>query len=347
MDGTIYKQKLSAFCSQALVMEGMRSDYAEITAEVLSETDMFGTHSHGTKNLHNYIRKIRAGGMSLNDDLRIISNGPSYTYLDAGSIIGMVPAYKAMELAIEKSESAGIAISVVKNATHFGAAGYYALMAARRGKIGLVFSNVDANMTIPGARGKVIGNNPLSYAVPSGKYPPVFLDIAMSTVASLKVVQARKDGIMIPNNWIVDKNGLPTMDPSNYPEEGAMQPMAAHKGYGLSLMVELLTGVLAGGGIMDEVPSWLFNMGEKNDVSHTFISIDVDKFAGRSAFEMRVEEMIDKIHGTPKADGIDRIFYPGEMEWDRYLKAETEGLNLPEDVIESLMGLSAEFGIPF
>lgn len=338
-------QGFKDFCTNALIKEGMTNDYAKITSEVLCETDLFGTHSHGTKNLHNYIRKIRAGGMNLNDEIEIISEGPSYTHIDANSIIGMVPAYKAMNMAIEKSEITGVGVSVVRNASHFGAAGFYALMAARKGKIGVVLSNVDANMTIPGARGKVLGNNPLSYAVPSGKYPPVFLDIAMSTVASLKVVQARKDGKDIPETWIVDKDGIPTTDPSNYPEEGAMQPMAAHKGYGLSLMVEILTGVLSGGGTMGEVPSWLFSMEEKNDVSHTFISIDIDKFLGTEAFNKRMELMIETLHSTAKAEGTDRIFYPGEMEWERYEKAEKSGLVLPADVIESLRGLSEEMEI--
>lgn len=338
-------EDLKSFCADALIQEGMHEEYARITAEVLAETDALGTHSHGTKNLHNYIRKMRAGGMALNAEPVVLKEGPGYALIDGKAAIGMVPAYKAMELAIQKASECGIASVVVKNTSHFGAAGYYANMASNKNMIGLAFSNVDTNMTIPGARGKVIGNNPMSYGVPAGHYSPVFLDIAMSSVASLKVVQARKDGKPVPDTWIIDGEGLPTTDPSRYPEEGAMQPMAAHKGYGLALMIEILTGVLSGGGIMSEVPSWLFSMETKNNVSHNFIVIDVSKFMEPDEFNQRMEGVVNYLHDIPKAKGTERIYYPGEMEWDKYRKVNAEGLSLPEDVAASLQGLADDFGL--
>lgn len=337
---------LKKFCQEVLIKEGMKEEDAKITAEVLSKTDGYGTHSHGTKNLHDYIRKIRAGGMNIQESYEIISEGLGYTLIDAHSTIGMVPAYNGMKIAMEKAKECGIATTVVRNASHFGAAGYYANMAAKENMIGLVFSNVDTNMTIPGAKGKVIGNNPIAYAVPSGKYRPIFLDIAMSTVASLKVVQSRKDGQSIPNTWITDEDGLPTTDPSSYPEVGAMQPMAAHKGYGIALMIEILTGVLSGGGIMNEVPSWLFSMEEKNNVSHMFIAIDVSKFLSPEAFNERIENVIKYLHSRPKAKGVERIYYPGEIEWEKYEMTIKNGLVIPPDVEESLNGLHEESGVP-
>ncbi|KUO76913.1 MAG: hypothetical protein APF77_21785 [Clostridia bacterium BRH_c25] len=336
---------LKEFCMQVLKKEGMNEEYAQITAEVLSETDCFGTHSHGTKNLHNYIRKVRAGGMELNASPEILTDGAGYTLIDAHAEIGMVPAYKAMELAVDKARDTGIATTLVRNASHFGAAGFYAVMAARKNMVGLVFSNVDANMTIPGAKGKVLGNNPMAYGVPAGCYPPVFLDIAMSTVASLKVVQARKDGKTIPDTWIIDEDGLPTTDPGGYPDVGAMQPMARHKGYGIALMIEILTGVLSGGGIMSEVPSWLFSVEEKNNVSHMFIAVDVSKFMETDLFNKRMEALVESLHSTPKAKGTERIYYPGEIEWDKYKVAKENGLALPKDVVDALIGLQEESGI--
>jgi len=339
-------EELKKFCAQALIKEGLCEEHARITAEVLAETDGFGIHSHGTKNLHNYIRKFRAGGMDIRAVPEVVREGAGYALINGHSAIGMVPAYRAMELAIEKAGNCGVACVLVRNGSHFGAAGYYANMAAKKNMIGLALSNVDANMTIPGARGKVIGNNPMAYAVPAGKNPPVFLDIAMSQVASLKVIQARKEGKSVPDNWIIDENGLPTTDPSRYPEVGAMQPMAAHKGYGLALMVEILTGVLSGGGIANEVPSWLFSMEEKNNVSHAFIVIDVSKFMDPDMFNRRMEGLADYIHNVPKAAGTDRTFCPGEPEWERHEAAEKHGLKLPPDTAESLDGLAEEMGIP-
>ena len=220
-------------------------------------------------------------------------------------------------------------------------------MAARRGMLGISLSNVDPNMTVPGARGMLIGNNPLAYAAPALSNPSMFLDIAMSNVASLKVVQARKDGLSIPDSWIVDGEGLTTTDPSRYPEEGAMQPMAAHKGYGLAVLVELLTGVLSGGAMsmMGDIVSWCFELEKPNKVCHAFIAIDVDKFVGGEEFAKRTEAMAEKLRSAPKAKGKDRIFTPGEMEWERHGRAMQDAIELPPDVADALEGLQQENGI--
>lgn len=340
-------EDLKEFCKAALLKEGMKDEYAAMCADVLAETDAFGTHSHGTKNLHNYIKKFRAGGVSFTADPEIVAEGPAFGVIDAHDTMGMISSCIAMELACKKARHTGIAIVTVKNSCHFGAAGYYANIAARKGMIGLAMSNVDPNMTIPGARGMLLGNNPFAYAAPAKSVPSVFLDIAMSTVASLKVVQAKKDGVKIPDTWIVDKDGLPTTDPSGYPGEGAMQPMAAHKGYGLSVMVELLTGVLSCGGMsmMGDVDSWLFKLEKPNNVCHAFIAINAGMFLGESILDERVESMSEKLRNAPKAKGSERIYTPGEIEWSKHAKAEKNGISLPEDVLSSLRGLSEENGI--
>ena len=228
MSPTVSMGQLQQFCTEALCAAGVARADAETTAHVLCRTDAFGTHSHGTKNLLDYIRKMEAGGMAKTGSPEILREGPSWAAIDAHNVLGMVGASMGMNTAIRKCRETGVAIVNVVHSEHFGAAGYYAVLAAEQGLIGLSMSNVDANMTVPGARGKAMGNNPFAYALPASRHRPVFLDIAMSAVASLKVVQARKDGVQIPAGWIVDKDGLPTTDPSLYPEEGAMQPMAAH-----------------------------------------------------------------------------------------------------------------------
>lgn len=339
-------QALKDFCTAALIHEGMSEAFAKIVAEVLAETDAYGTHSHGTKNLHNYIRKFRVGGADIKAVPDIIREGVSFALIDAKDALGMIPSVQAMELACDKAAKTGIALVTVKNSCHFGAAGYYANMAAERGMIGLAISNVDPNMTAPGARSMMIGNNPLAYAAPAITRPSLFLDIALSNVASLKVIQARKDGTSIPDNWIVDKDGLPTTDPGHYPEEGAMQPMAAHKGYGLAVMVDLLTGLLSGGAtsMSGDIVSWVFDLDKANKVSHTFIAIDPSLFGIDDVAE-RTEAMADQLRQAPKAKGSDRIYTPGEIEWDKHQKAREEGISLPADVEASLRGLAEELAL--
>ena len=151
---------LKDFCKAALQKEGMKNEYAAIVAEVLSETDAFGIHSHGTKNLPGYIQKIRAGGIDIHAEPEIVSDAAALATLDAKRAIGMVPSVQAMELACQKAANTGLAIITVRNSCHFGAAGYYANIAAKCGMVGIAMSNVDPNMTIPGAKGMVVGNNP-------------------------------------------------------------------------------------------------------------------------------------------------------------------------------------------
>ena len=346
MDRKIRLENLKDFCQKALEAKGTRSDLAEITARVLSETDAYGTYSHGTKNLYGYVKKAEAGGLILNAEPKVLKEGPSFALMDAENGLGMVASFRAMELACEKALDTGLALVTVKNSTHFGAAGFYSNQAAQKGLFGIAMSNVDPNMTVPGARGMILGNNPFSYASPADTEKSVFLDIAMSNVASLKVIQAKKEGKSIPDTWIVDKDGLPTTDPSRYPEEGAMQPFASHKGYGLALMVELLTGVLSGGGISStgDIGSWCFAPGQYNNVSHTFIVIDIDKFAGRDNYISRSRELFRTLQNAPKARGKERIYVPGEIEWENHKAAEKE-LLLPDAVVEQLELLSGAAGV--
>lgn len=344
----IQLEELKNFCEQALVKEGMRQEDAKICAEALSDTDAYGTHSHGTKNLHNYIRKFRVNGADIHAKAVVEKDRPAFAIIDAQNGLGIIPAYHAMELACDKARQTGIAITIVKNSNHYGASGFYANIAAKQGLIGIAMCNVDPNMSVPGSRGKVIGNNPLAYAVPLGNGRSLFLDIAMSNVASLKVVQARKDGRSIPDTWIVDKDGQPTTDPSHYPEEGAMQPMAAHKGYGMAIMVELLSGVLSGGGMsmVGDIVSWVFSLTEPNNVSQTSIVIDPEQFLGEGILEQRMQLLASKLQEAPKAIGAEKIYIPGEMEWNNYERAVAEGLKLPADVLDSLSALAEETGVP-
>ena len=340
-------EDLKAFCADALVHEGMKKAHAATVAEVLAETDAFGTHSHGTKNLYNYIKKFRAGGIDIKAEPQIVKDGISFAVIDAHNALGMIPSVMAMELACDRAANTGIAIVTVKNSCHFGAAGYYANIAAKRGMIGLSMSNVDPNMTVPGAKGMLLGNNPFSYAVPAVSSESMFLDIAMSNVASLKVVQARKSGSEIPSTWIVDKDGIPTTDPSHYPEEGAMQPMAAHKGYGLAVMVDVLTALLAGSAtsMSGDIVSWCFEMDKPNNVTHTFIAIHPGLLSGEE-ISTRTEEMAETLRAAPKAKGTTRIYTPGEIEWEKHKNASERGIDLPAEVEESLNNIAKERNQP-
>lgn len=338
---------LKKYCEAALVKAGATSEDARITAEVLSETEAWGTHSHGVKNLNNYIIKCEKGGASLTAQPAVVREGVSAALVDANRCLGTVAASFGMELAVKKARKTGIAIVNVTNSTHFGAAGYYSNMAAKQGMIGIAMSNVDPNMTLPGARCQAIGNSPFSYAVPSKRVPSVFLDIAMSNVAGLKVIKAKNEGKRIPDTWIVDENGKPTTDPSLYPEKGALLPVGMHKGYGLAVMVEMLTGVLSGAptSTSGKILSWCFAPETPNNVTHTFIAIDPKMILGNGDIADESEGFAELLRNVPKADGCDRIYTPGEIEWEKHKVAEADGVEIPDDVLAELEKLSEKFGI--
>lgn len=339
-------EKLKEFCVEALVKTGTRPEDAETIAEVLVTTDAFGVNSHGTKNLYEYILKEQAGGLDPQAVPEVLREGPSWALVDAHDAMGMVGASKGMALAIEKAKKTGIAYVGVKNSCHFGAAGYYANMAAKEGLIGLAMSNADPTMTIPNGRGVSIGNNPFSYAAPLPDGRSVFLDVALSSVAALKVVLAKAKNEPVPDTWLVDSEGRPTTDASGFPYESHLQPMAAHKGYGLAVMVEILSSVLLGAKILGAVPSWNLDLSVKNCASHAFIAVDVKQMTDGDGFAETMAELEKELHATQPAEGKERVFLPGEMEWEKREKAEKDGIPVTDAMETQLTKLSEMTGIP-
>ena len=339
-------EELKNFCRKALIQAGYREEDAVIVSEVLATTDAFGVQSHGTKNLYEYILKGQAGGLNRDAVPEIIREGPAWALMDAHAAMGMIGAARGMLLAIEKARTCGVAYVAVENSCHFGAAGYYANLAAKEGMIGIAMSNADPTMTIPGGRGISIGNNPFSYAAPLPDGRSVFLDIALSSVAALKVVLAKADHQPVPDTWLVDSEGKVTRDASGFPEGSHLQPMAGHKGYGLAVMVEILTSVITGMGLLSEVRSWNRSLSEKNLVNHAFIVIDTKQMFPDGEFTTRMERLARELHNTEPAVGNDRIFLPGEMEWEKLERAEKEGIPVSDAMEAQLIKLSEMTGIP-
>jgi ureidoglycolate dehydrogenase (NAD+) len=338
-------EKLKAFCIEAMLKAGMKKADAEITAEVLVTTDTWGTLTHGTKQLRGLLKNFRDKRMDHTASAELLSEGPGWAMYDAHIAMPMVVSHDAMKMAMAKAKEAGIGLAGVKSSGHFGAAGYYACMAAQNDMIGLCFSNVDPGVAVPGSRVPVLGTNPLAYAVPAGKEHPVFLDIATSVVAASKIYAAQALKKEIPGNWLIDKDGVPTTDPTGYPYEGAMMFMAGHKGYGIALMVEILTGVLCGGAFGSQVVSWVKEIPQPVNQSHTFIAINIGAMMPIQQFKERMDKMIREIKEAPRAKGSDRIYLPGEMEWEKRDKALKDGLSLPADVVANLKGVAEDYNI--
>ncbi len=337
----ISAEDLEAFVLRALTGVGMSEEDAQVTADVLVTTDTFGVFTHGTKNLGGYVWRLRGGGLVANARPAVVKEGPGWAVVDGNCAVGMVTGIFGMRKAIEKAREAGTAYVGVRNTCHAGAMGYYALMAANAGMFGQAMANDIPGVAPPGSRGPGFGTNPFAYALPAGEHRPVFLDIATSVAAGGKIHRARDAGETLPDRWIVDERGLPSDDPQGYPETKTLRPMGNHKGYGIAFMIEALAGALAGAGIMDEITSWMRD-DPTAPTNHggAFLAINVGAAASMEAFTRRIDEIIEYLHGLPLAEGADRIYVPGEMEWERRDKALAEGIELPSDVVESLRRLA-------
>ncbi|GAG60547.1 unnamed protein product, partial [marine sediment metagenome] len=204
-------EQLSTFCSSAMISVGADEQDAATVADALVTADSWGVFTHGSKLLNDYLLRIRAGGISVEEKPIVDREGPAWANVNANSVMGHVAGKFAMEVATQKARQTGIAYVGVQNTNHFGAAGYYSWLAAREGLIGISMANDIPSVSAPGSRKAVTGSNPLSYGIPVGEdQDPILLDMAISTVAGGKVYAAIQRGESIPDNWIVGPDGLPT-----------------------------------------------------------------------------------------------------------------------------------------
>jgi ureidoglycolate dehydrogenase (NAD+) len=337
---------LEQVCRDVLKICGLSDADARIAADVLVTTDTYGVHTHGVKCLTGYVNRLRAGGLKAGAVPRIEREGPGWAVVDGQSALAMITSVFAMSAAIEKARATGIAYVGVRNSCHFGAAGYYVNLAAKAGMIGMAMANDCPCMVAPGSRKPVLGTNPFSYAVPTGEDDSIFLDIASAAVASGKVWAAKNAGQKIPDTWLVDDKGLPTTDPSVFPQAGCMMPFAGHKGYGIAVMVEVLSSMISGAGSRSEILSWILDDPTQPTLhGAAFLAIDVGAMIPIERFKQRVDKMVREIRETPKAEGSTGVFLPGEMEWQKRRTALVHGIPLPENVRAGLRALTEELSL--
>lgn len=337
---------LQAFCKQALTTVGVTTTDAKTTATALVTTDSWGVFTHGTKLLSGYIRRLRHGGLRTDCSPQVSVEGPAWAIVDGQSTLGQVASTFAVERAIDKARACGIAYVGVRNSCHFGAAGYYTWLAARQNMIGLAMSNDVPSVAAPGSRGAIVGSNPIAFAVPAGERDPILLDISIATVAGGKVYANMKRGEPIPDGWLIGPDGQPTNDGALYPEHASLAPMSGHKGYGIGLLIESLSGLLSGAAFTHRIGSWIFgDPSQPTDHGAAFVVIDVAAMMPFEDFAERVAMLIDEIHRAPPADNCERVMLPGEREWAHRRRAIAEGLRLPPDVAHSLEQLAQELEI--
>jgi len=338
---------LHDFCVRALLKVGVNETDAKTTADVLVTTDTWGTFTHGTKALRAYIRRLKGGGLKTNGHPHIVSEGPAFALVDGDSSLGMVSSVYAMRVAMEKARTAGVAFVGLRNNCHYGAAGYYAAMGIPENMIGFSMANDIPTVNAPGAKGAVMGSNPWGFAAPAGKEFPIMLDMATATVAGGKVYAAAALGKPIPAGWILDAEGDPSLDATLFSHAASLTALGGYKGFGFAFLIEILSAVLTGSSISKQVLSW-----SSSDASlptghgAAFIAINIASFLNVDFFKQRMDHLIAEIHATPRKPGVERLYVPGEIEFEHREKALKDGIDLPADVVANLKALSEEIDLP-
>ena len=339
-------ESLTKFCINALTKVGMSPADARTTADALVTTDAMGVFTHGTKLLAGYLNKLKGGGYRPTGVPRVEREGPGWALIDGDSALGQVGSVFAMNLAMQKARQVGIAYVGLRNTGHIGAAGYYTATAARAGFISMVTGNDIPSVAAPGSRGAVLGSNPIAYGIPVGNHDPIVLDMATAAVAGGKIYAALQRGEQIPSSWLIDMEGKPTSDGTLYPDRAALAPMAGHKGYGFGLWCEILSAILPGGNMTWQVGSWIFDEPSRPSFHNaSFIAIDISAMTPPEQFEQRLQRLIDEIHSTKTAAGVERVLLPGEREWALRKKAQTQGIVLPADVIDKIRQAAVHAGL--
>lgn len=317
---------------------------AVIVADNLVDADVRGIRSHGLMRLATYVERLRRGLCQAVGEVTVVRETPSTALLDGGGALGQVVGNQAMRLAISKAEATGVGAVVARNSNHFGTASYYALQAANKAMVGIAASNTAPLMPAPGGAQRVIGNNPLAIAAPSAERLPVVLDMAMSNVAMGKIINARDKGEAIPADWATDSAGTPTTDPNAAMKGGFLLPAGGPKGYGLAVMVEILTGVLGGGDFAAAIPS-MYDMSQKQGVSHLMVALNTEAFMPSHLFAARVEELAVQLKASARAPGVSEVFLPGEIELLKGEASAKGGIAYDDRLLQELEDLARSLGV--
>jgi LDH2 family malate/lactate/ureidoglycolate dehydrogenase len=318
-------------------------DEAALVADTLVRADLWGHSSHGVMRAPWYLDRLRSGVMTAVTAPETVVDAGAIAVIDGRDGVGQVIAHRAMTDAIARAKRHGVGIVSVRFSNHHGALGYFTRMAAESGCIGVLSANGSPAMAPWGGRKKIIGNNPWSIAAPAGRHAPMMLDIANTVVARGKIFLARQKGHPIPLGWAMDAEGRPTTDPVAA-LSGVILPMAEHKGYAISLMMDVLSGVLSGSGVMTEV-NGPYQAEKRSGSGHFVMALDIARFGPLDAFEARVERMIAEIKATPRAEGFDEVFYPGEIEARNEARHLRDGLDLPGKTLADLAQAGTVLGV--
>lgn len=334
---------IEEFGKQVLHAGGMSADDADIVSHHLTLASLRGVDSHGLVRYAMYARRVRDGGMVSPTTVTFVNSGGTVSLIDGADGVGQVIGQRAMEHVVEQANRSGIAAAAVRSSNHLGALSPYTILAAEAGCIGIAMTNASPRMAPAGGAQALLGNNPWSIAIP-GRDRPVVMDMANSVAALGKVRMMKARGELMPEGWARDNDGLPTRDPEAA-ISGLLEPIAGYKGYILALMIDLMTGALAGG-VSSTGVGVLTDTSRPGRTGHFFLALSVSHMRAMDDFLGDVESVTDSVRSSRRAPGVSEILVPGDIEARIEADRRAHGIPLTQELLNSVRHSATEFGLP-
>lgn len=351
-------KKATAFMIDALLKMGVPQADAEIVADVLLASDLYGIRSHGIAHLKMYYERMKQGLQQAVTNWTIVKESPTTAVVDGGNGMGMVVGYHSMKLAIEKARNMGVAAVAVRNSSHYGIAGYYADMAAKEGMVGMAFTNAHPSIAPTFGVEPMSGTNPIAFSAPMDEEFPFHFDAATSISPRGRIEVAARAGKPIPAGWVIRKDGTLATDSTNLIEEmnnceaallplgGSGEQMGGHKGYGLATIVEILSASFQDGAYLSELHDH-DHQGNIHPlrIGHFFMAINVEAFLPLERFKKVTGDICRELRESPKAPGEKRIYTAGEKAHEKAQQVTQAGIEIPPGLQKNLKSLQQELQI--
>jgi len=337
--------QLREFITACFIKLGLPPDDAATCGRLMAEAEAQGSDGHGAIRVIPYARRIRAGGMNVTPNIRVVKDKAAMALIDGDNGMGHLVMKRATEIAIDKAKQCGVAWVGSVNSNHAGPASLYPRMALSHGMIGLYFAVGNANHLPPwGGLDMLLSTNPIACAIPAHEEPPIVLDMATTVAAYGKVKAKAARGEAMPVGWMIDRSGQPLTDPKRA-GEGFLLPIGGYKGYGLALVIGILAGTVNGAAMGSETIDFNADDVTPTNTGQAICVIDPDAFGDGHEFKRKVDELIREMRGSARMPGVERIWLPGEQSHEKRLRNEREGIALPPALLASLEVFAREIGV--
>lgn len=318
-----------------LTGNGVPAENAIIVANGLIAADLGGVDTHGMNRIPSYMERVRQGVLNHTATPTLTHVTPVVAQVDGHNGFGFLAAHMGMAACIESAKTYGIGMASIKHSNHFGMSAWIVQQALDADMMSLVFTNSSPALAPWGGQSKLIGVSPIACGAPGKDASSHFiLDMAPSVAARGKIYKAKRRGEKIPVDWALDAEGRPTDDPEAA-LGGVMLPMGGPKGSGLAVMMDVFSGVLSGSAFAGHVTG-PYDPSKPADVGHFLLAIKPDLFMSLDEFRGRIQYLYDRITGSEKAAGVERIYFPGELEQLAQREREETGIPLVQAEIDAL-----------